>query len=391
MGPTAETKEAISDFNVTGVAAALKRLSTPQRTPISKPKVSVTFALSASGLLEVAKAEVSLEMLEKYEDSEVVPLNETELAELDINGTESANGTAAAAVNDTLNGSNSTKVNATAIRTKTIKVMKERKRMHNTPLKVSAIELTEVVALNSTHIAAALAANKRQLEAEQMRALNAEAKNQVEAYIIDTRDKLGSDEVIEKVSTEEERETLRAEFDKTEDWLYEEGKDLDAKAYNKKKKEIEKMAAPIFFRAGELDKRPTVVTQALDAVNWTLNILETWATEKPEVTEEERTNVKGLAANFTKWLDGVQEKQAALEPFETPAFVSSEVTAKLEPLEKEVRRLIKKPKPKPPKAPKGSKNSTSANTTATPNATANSSSANETDSTEEELPSHDEL
>merc|ERR1712228_266762 len=182
------------------------------------------------------------------------------------------------------------------------------------------------------------------------------------------------------VSTEEERETLRAEFDKTEDWLYEEGKDLDAKANNKKKKEIEKMAAPIFFRAGELDKRPTVVTQALDAVNWTLNILETWATEKPEVTEEERTNVKGLAANFTKWLDGVQEKQAALEPFETPAFVSSEVTAKLEPLEKEVRRLIKKPKPKPPKVTK-SKNSTSANTT-TPNATANASSAKGTESSE---------
>merc|ERR1719273_944102 len=259
--------------------------------------------------------------------------------------------------------------------------------MHNTPLKVSYTELTDVLSLNSTHITQALAANKRQLEAEQMRALNAEAKNVLEAYIIETREKLSGDEVVEKVSTEEEREQLRGEFDKTEDWLYEEGKDLDAKAYGKKKKEVEKLASAIFFRAGELEKRPTVVAQALDAVNWTLNILETWATEKPEVTEEERINVKGLAMNFTAWLDSVQEKQAGLEVFETPAFISSEVTAKLEPLEKEVRRLIKKPKPKPPKVPKASKNSTTANPT-TSNATENASSTKGEDTEQQGLTSN---
>merc|ERR1712032_1706847 len=167
---------------------------------------------------------------------------------------------------------------------------------------------------------------------------------------------------MESVSTEQERDELRAEFDKLEDWLYDEGMELEANAYNKKKKALEKLAAPIFLRATEKEARPKVVTQALDAINWTENILQTWATDRPEVTEAELTTVAEMCANFTAWLDEVEDKQAALQLYETPAFLSSEVSSKLEPIEKEVRRLIKKPRPKPPKV-KASKNSTSTNST----------------------------
>ena len=85
------------------------------------------------------------------------------------------------------------------------------------------------------------------LEAEEKRRVNAEAKNALESFIIDTRDKLGSEEGIEQVSTEEVREVLRADFEKMEDWLYEEGLDLSSKEYNSKKKELEAQVAPIFL------------------------------------------------------------------------------------------------------------------------------------------------
>ena len=74
--------------------------------------------------------------------------------------------------------------------------------MHYSTLKVAEVALTAVLPLNETHIAAAVAANKAQLEAENLRKLNAEAKNVLESFIIDTRDKLSSDEVYEAVSTE---------------------------------------------------------------------------------------------------------------------------------------------------------------------------------------------
>merc|ERR1711904_451960 len=78
----------------------------------------------------------------------------------------------------------------------------------------------------------------------------------------------------------------------------------------------------------------------------------------------ERAKVEGMCTNFTSWLDDVEAKQAELPLTEPPAFLSSAVAAKLEPIELEVRKLIKKPKPKPPKV---KKNATSANET---NATA---------------------
>jgi len=354
----------------------------------------VTFALSSSGIVEVSKAEVALEMLETYDDYEVVPLNETDANATDTNATEAGEAAEAteaepAATEEAeatvANASAANATNASAPLTKTIKVTKQRKRMHYATLKVATIVMGSVTPLNSTHIATCIAANKALLEAERVRKVNAEAKNVLESFIINTRDKLSSDDVMEEVSTEEERDVLRAEFEKMEDWLYEEGMDLDAGAYTKKKKGLEKLSAPIFLRAAEKEARPRVVAQALDAINWTSNILATWATDRPEVTEEERANVAEMCANFTTWLEEAEAKQADLQPFETPAFLSSEVTSKLEPIEKEVRRLIKKPKPKPPKV-KASKNATSTNSTP-----ANSTTDGGNATGSEELPSHDEL
>merc|ERR1719183_955521 len=71
-----------------------------------------------------------------------------------------------------------------------------------------------------------------------------------------------------------------------------------------------------------------------------------------------------MCANFTEWLDGVEAKKTELELTAPPAFLSSTVTEKLDPIETEVRKLIRKPKPKPPKvsanATKTNSNSSSA-------------------------------
>merc|ERR1719421_2490892 len=64
----------IATFNVTGEAAAYARMQKDEsRKVLSKPKVSITFSLSSSGLIDVSKAEAAIELLEKYEDFEMVP------------------------------------------------------------------------------------------------------------------------------------------------------------------------------------------------------------------------------------------------------------------------------------------------------------------------------
>merc|ERR1712146_121062 len=185
-----------------------------------------------------------------------------------------------------------------------------------------------------------------------------EAKNSLESFIIDIRERMGN-EAMEQVSLENERQTLRMKFDEMEEWLYEEGISVQASAYHSKQRELTKLTEPIFLRHAELEARPKAVIQAREAINWTVTILETWATERPEITEEDRTRVADMCANFTEWLDSVEDAQATLGQTDPPAFLSTTVTSKLEPIEGEVRKLIRKPKPRPPKMPKT--NATSSN------------------------------
>merc|ERR1712146_235867 len=173
--------------------------------------------------------------------------------------------------------------------------------------------------------------------------------------------------------------------------LYEEGMDVEASVYATKRRELEKMTNPIFLRLSEAKARPAVVKQASEAVNWTLTVLTTWESERPEVTSVEVAHVRGMCDNFSNWLDARLEKQAALQSYEPPAFLSHEVTAKLAPIEKEMRRLIKKPKPKPTKH--NATNATNRTNRTTP-PTPTSDAANESavkDESENKLPSHDEL
>merc|ERR1719171_2136751 len=145
------TADPIASFNISGVSAAVERLSKdPKKTALGKPKLSVTFALSPSGLLEVSKSELALEMLETYDDYELVPANQTD-EEKEEEGAGEEKGEAkdeaaaaaeqlakaadaegnATAANATANGSNATKMTR-------VKVEKERKRVHYTTLKADA-------------------------------------------------------------------------------------------------------------------------------------------------------------------------------------------------------------------------------------------------------------
>ena len=71
---------------------------------------------------------------------------------------------------------------------------------------------------------------------------------------------MSSDEEVEKVSQEEERTQIATDFEASEDWLYEDGKDLVAADYQKRKKELEKQTSPIFLRLSELEARYLVIT-----------------------------------------------------------------------------------------------------------------------------------
>jgi len=394
-----EKLEPMSVFNITNVAAAYERmLKDDTREVVGKPSVAITFSLSSSGLIDVTKAEMTIET--KEWETVMVPANVTDE---DSNSTEAEAEVEVDA--NTTDGEGANGTNATAA--KPVKMVPEKRQKKG--IRVITLKWTQEVLgvctpLSSEEVNKCIKRNADMLIEEKRRRLNAEAKNGLESFIIDTRDKIG-DESMDAVSTEEERQSLRDQFNELEDWLYGDGMSLDAKEYNKRKKDLMGLTQPIFLRFSEMTDRPAAVEAAREAVNWTLSILDKWATEDNKaVTPEERAKVAEMCTNFTEWLDAAEAEQALLSPTDKPAFLSSAVAQggpKLGPIETEIRKLIKRPQPKPPKV---KKNETGAANGTVPNATDANATAPEgqeeeaakeeakpAEGEEDELPKHDEL
>lgn len=91
-----------------------------------------------------------------------------------------------------------------------------------------------------------------------------EKKNELEAYIYDLRAKL--DEQYADFASEEEKTTIKAKLEATEDWLYDEGEDTTKSVYVAKIDEIRAMAGPIVQRHFEkVEEERRIVQERVEA------------------------------------------------------------------------------------------------------------------------------
>merc|ERR1719184_219444 len=79
------------------------------------------------------------------------------------------------------------------------------------------------------------------------------AKNAVEEYVYDMRDKLYSK--LEKFISESDKDVYLAELSKTEDWLYDEGENCQKQVYIDKLSELKKVGDRIVTRYTEAEGR----------------------------------------------------------------------------------------------------------------------------------------
>ena len=82
----------------------------------------------------------------------------------------------------------------------------------------------------------------------------ADARNAVEEYVYNMRDKLYG---LEEYITEADRQAFSEQLSKTEDWLYDEGEDQPKKVYVEKLVALRKTGDPIEQREKEFHERPT--------------------------------------------------------------------------------------------------------------------------------------
>ena len=88
-----------------------------------------------------------------------------------------------------------------------------------------------------------------QLEIEKV-----DARNSLEEYMYNMRDKLGYD--LKDYITEDDRAQFMAILNSTEEWIYDEGEDQLKKVYVERLAELKKMGDPVQQREIEFQERP---------------------------------------------------------------------------------------------------------------------------------------
>jgi len=234
---------------------------------------------------------------------------------------------------------------------------KQKKKKHEKKLVVKRTDF-KPLAMSEDEIAE----SRKMLEAmakheEEVQAIN-QIKNELEAAIYGSRDKLERDDIM-KVSTEEQREEVVKLCTEYEEWMYEGA--TDKAEYDSRFSKLKDVLGPLEERALELEARedlPDKIKEAVDAMNKQAADVKK---NKTWVNETKLESAVSKITEFEEWWSKKQESQKALPLYEAPAYTKAEVTEKLSKLQKDWDTKFKAAtkKPKEPKKPKAASNATS--------------------------------
>ncbi|KAG8201418.1 hypothetical protein JTE90_024291 [Oedothorax gibbosus] len=175
----------------------------------------------------------------------------------------------------------------------------------------------------------------------------ADAKNAVEEYVYDFRGKLG--EQLEKFVTDEEREKLTKLLEDTEEWLYDEGEDVQKSVYIQKLNELKKSGDPIMFRYVEWEQRPielNALGSSLQSVHKALQSYEAKEELYAHIDKEDMMKVKTIWEQVDQWHGKYLHTLSKLQKHQNPPVNSAAIKKEKAEFEKQVVPILSKPKPK---------------------------------------------
>ncbi|XP_060035088.1 heat shock 70 kDa protein 4L [Erinaceus europaeus] len=174
-----------------------------------------------------------------------------------------------------------------------------------------------------------------------------DAKNAVEEYVYDFRDKLGT--VYEKLITPEDLNKLSTVLEDTENWLYQEGEDQPKQVYVDKLKELKKHGQPIQVRYLEHEERPKALTELGRKVQLVMKVVEAYRSKDEKYSHLDPAEVdkaEKYVGDVVGWLNGKMNAQNKLSLTQDPVVKAAEISAKAQELDNFCNPLIFKPKPK---------------------------------------------
>jgi len=343
----------LSEYVLTGLAEKLSEKWNEYNTT-GPPKVVVNVNLEGSGLIEVKNPIATIE--------ELYWVNVTREKKTDVNASDDSNGTnetsegsdaptpevdADASSNESANESDSANSTNKSNNTKEIEyevIQKQKKKKHEKKLTVKRMDYRPVP-MSAEGIAEA----RMQLEAVRQEEDEVGAvfamKNELEASIYGSRDKMELGEIL-KVSTEEQREEVVKLCTEYEAWMDEAS--TSKTEFETRLLKLKDLLGPMEERALELESREDVadnVKEVLAKMNKFYDDLQknkTWVNE----TKLEATLKK--VTDFEEWWTKKQDTQKGLPLHEAPAYTKAEVNEKIGKMQKDwdksVKAATKKPK-----------------------------------------------
>lgn len=174
-----------------------------------------------------------------------------------------------------------------------------------------------------------------------------DAKNAVEEYVYDFRDKLSGR--YGKFAGEKDLSRFSKLLTDTEDWLYEEGEDQPKEVYLNKLEELQKLGTPIEARYQEADERPQLLEKLAQRLQYYSNISEDYRNQGEtynhiDILEMEKVE-KCLNETIT-WMNNAVNAQSKQPLHNDPVVRTKEIKAKAKLLDDICSPIVTQPKPK---------------------------------------------
>uniref|UniRef100_A0A7N6BE56 Heat shock protein 4 like n=1 Tax=Anabas testudineus TaxID=64144 RepID=A0A7N6BE56_ANATE len=183
------------------------------------------------------------------------------------------------------------------------------------------------------------------IQDKQVKELN-DAKNAVEEYVYDLRDKLCG--MYEKFITEEDSNRLTLMLENTENWLYEDGEDQPKQVYEEKLDALKRLGQPIQDRHREHEDRPRAFEELGKKLQLYIKFVDSYK-QKDErylhLSAEEISTVEKCVSESMAWMNSKMNAQSKLALTQDPIVKVAEIIGKIQELEDVCKPVINRPKP----------------------------------------------
>ncbi|XP_076014646.1 heat shock 70 kDa protein 4L [Genypterus blacodes] len=174
-----------------------------------------------------------------------------------------------------------------------------------------------------------------------------DAKNAVEEYVYDLRDKLCG--VYEKFITEEDSNRLTLMLEDTENWLYEDGEDQPKHVYVDKLDALKRLGQPIQERHREHEDRPRAFEELGKKLQSYMKAVDSFKRKDERflhLSKEEMSSVEKCVNESMGWMNSKMNAQSKLGITHDPIVKVADIIAKIQELENVCCQVINRPKPK---------------------------------------------